>query len=215
MGLTKKIRFGDDPAHDGIRKAWRAAVAGERISTFAFSIRTKPKSRFGWGPNWDPFWPAAVSAALKERGVEAIVVNGRYRGWTSDQVRAIRAHGEIRGPPRAKGTQHDVRAFMLGLPEGVQLRQSWQKAAELLLAAAEGDGDIEAANSGRAAPFPAARPTVEFLESSERASRPSRSFSSLPYLALHSMQLGTRQTELALFLEAKLVLSRERAHPPK
>jgi hypothetical protein len=34
---------------------------------------------------------------------------------------------------------------VLGLPEGVQLRQSWQKAAELLIAAADGNGDIDAA----------------------------------------------------------------------
>jgi len=34
-------------------------------------------------------------------------------------------------------TLYDVWAFMLGLPEATQLRQSWQKAAELLMAASD------------------------------------------------------------------------------
>jgi hypothetical protein len=34
---------------------------------------------------------------------------------------------------------------VLSLPKGVQLEQSWQRVTELLSAAAEGDGDIEAA----------------------------------------------------------------------
>jgi len=42
-------------------------------------------------------------------------------------------------------TLHDARAFVLSLPKGVQLEQSWQRVTELLSAAAEGDGDIEAA----------------------------------------------------------------------
>jgi hypothetical protein len=36
----------------------------------------------------------------------------------------------------------DARAFMLHQPEGIQLRQSWQRAAGLLLAAADG-ADVE------------------------------------------------------------------------
>jgi hypothetical protein len=60
-------------------------------------------------------------------------------------------------------TLHDVRAFMLSLPEATQLQQSWQKAAELLLAASDHAGVSEAL---------------------------------------------TRQIELALFIEGKLVLSK-------
>ena len=60
-------------------------------------------------------------------------------------------------------TLHDVRAYMLDLPEAMQLQQSWQKAAELLLAASNHAGVSEAV---------------------------------------------TRQVELALFLEAKLGLSK-------
>jgi hypothetical protein len=40
-------------------------------------------------------------------------------------------------------TLHDVSAFMLALPEPTQLRQSWQKAAELLLAASNHAGVSE------------------------------------------------------------------------
>jgi hypothetical protein len=39
-------------------------------------------------------------------------------------------------------TLGDARAFMLHQPEGIQLRQSWQRAAGLLLAAADG-ADVE------------------------------------------------------------------------
>jgi hypothetical protein len=41
-------------------------------------------------------------------------------------------------------TLHDVRAFMLGLPEATQQGQSWQKAAELLLEASNHAGVSEA-----------------------------------------------------------------------
>jgi ABC-type taurine transport system ATPase subunit len=41
-------------------------------------------------------------------------------------------------------TLHDVRVFILDQPEGTQERQSWQKAGELLLAAAEHRGVVEA-----------------------------------------------------------------------
>jgi hypothetical protein len=40
-------------------------------------------------------------------------------------------------------TLDDVRTFMLSLPEGMQLRQSWQKTAELLLAARSVSGITE------------------------------------------------------------------------
>jgi ABC-type taurine transport system ATPase subunit len=41
-------------------------------------------------------------------------------------------------------TLHDVRVFILDQPEGTQERQSWQKARELLLAAAEHRCVVEA-----------------------------------------------------------------------
>jgi hypothetical protein len=60
-------------------------------------------------------------------------------------------------------TLGDARDFMLDQPNGIQERRSWQKAAELLLAAAENGADVEAV---------------------------------------------TKQIELALFLEARVVLSK-------
>jgi hypothetical protein len=41
-------------------------------------------------------------------------------------------------------TLHDVRTFMLALPEATQSQQSWHKAAELLLAAFKHAGVAEA-----------------------------------------------------------------------
>ena len=41
-------------------------------------------------------------------------------------------------------TLHDVRVFILDQSEGTQEHQSWQKACELLLAAAEHRGVVEA-----------------------------------------------------------------------
>jgi hypothetical protein len=41
-------------------------------------------------------------------------------------------------------TLNDLRAFILSEPKAVQERKIWQCAYELLLAAAERDGDIEA-----------------------------------------------------------------------
>jgi ABC-type taurine transport system ATPase subunit len=41
-------------------------------------------------------------------------------------------------------TLHDVRVFILDQPEGTQEHQSWQKARELLLAAVEHRGVVEA-----------------------------------------------------------------------
>ena len=94
MGLTKRILFGDDPAHDGIRQKWREAAA-ERIAAFAFPIQTKRKNRLGRGPYWDPFLPSAVSAALKELGIEAIIVNERYCVRTTERARAVRDRAEV------------------------------------------------------------------------------------------------------------------------
>jgi len=93
MGLMKKILFGDDPAHDPIRRSWREA-ASERVSAFPFPIQTKRKNRLGHRPYWDPFWPSAVSSALKELGIEAIVVNGKYCVATNEQACAIRNRAE-------------------------------------------------------------------------------------------------------------------------
>ena len=42
-------------------------------------------------------------------------------------------------------TLRDARAFVLALPPGDQERQAWQKAAALLIEAAENGGDVEAA----------------------------------------------------------------------
>jgi hypothetical protein len=93
MGLTKRILFGDDPAHDGIRQERREAAA-VRVAAFAFPIQTKRKNRLGRSPYWDPFWPSAVSAALKELGIEAIIVNERYCVRTIEQTRAVRDRAE-------------------------------------------------------------------------------------------------------------------------
>lgn len=93
MGLTKNILFGDDPAHDSIREAWREAAA-ERIAAFPVPIQTKRKNRLGPGPYWDPFWPSALSTALKELGIEAIVVNERYCVRTDEQARAVLGRAE-------------------------------------------------------------------------------------------------------------------------
>lgn len=93
MGLTKRILFGDDSAHHGIRQAWREAAA-ERVTAFSFPIKTKRKNRLGLGPYWDPLWPSAVSAALKELGIEAIIVNERYCVRTIEQAQAVRSRAE-------------------------------------------------------------------------------------------------------------------------
>lgn len=93
MGLTKRILFGNDPAFDGTRQAWREAAA-KRIAAFAFPIQTKRRNRLGRGPYWDPFWPSAVTTALKELGIDALVVNERYCVRTDVQARAVRGHAE-------------------------------------------------------------------------------------------------------------------------
>jgi hypothetical protein len=93
MGLIKKILFGDDPAHDAIREAWRKAAA-DRVAGFPFPIQTKRKNRLGRGPYWDPFWSSAVATALKELGVEAIIVNERYCVRTREEARGVRDRAE-------------------------------------------------------------------------------------------------------------------------
>lgn len=93
MGLTKKILFGNDPAYDRIRQAWREAAA-KRIAAFPFAIQTKRKNKLGRGPYWDPFWPSAVAAGLNELGVKSIIINGRFCVRTSEQARAVHERAE-------------------------------------------------------------------------------------------------------------------------
>jgi hypothetical protein len=59
--------------------------------------------------------------------------------WSAPLSRPI----TVKGGPTLR-TLHDVRAFVLGLPEATQQGQSWQKAAELLLAASNHAGVSEA-----------------------------------------------------------------------
>jgi hypothetical protein len=62
-------------------------------------------------------------------------------GWSSKLARPV----VIKGGPVLR-TLNDARAFVIDhLREGDQERESWQRTAELLLAAAEGVAEIEAA----------------------------------------------------------------------
>ena len=62
-------------------------------------------------------------------------------GWSAPLTRSI----QVKDGPALR-TLNDARAYMLDhLPEADQPRQSWQKAAELLLAAADGLDDVGAA----------------------------------------------------------------------
>jgi hypothetical protein len=62
-------------------------------------------------------------------------------GWSSKLTRPV----PIRDGPILR-TLNDARAYMLDhLPEEDHDRSSWHRAAELLLAGAEGSADIEAA----------------------------------------------------------------------
>jgi hypothetical protein len=54
----------------------------------------------------------------------------------------------VLGGPTLK-TLSDVRRFMLAMPEGDQLRRSWQHAAALLLAAADTGDDTDIAAATR------------------------------------------------------------------
>jgi hypothetical protein len=94
MGLIKTILFGDDAAHDGIREAWGKAAA-DRVAEFPCPIQTSRKNRLKRGPYWDPFWRSAVSTALEELGVEAIIVNERYCVRTREEVRQVRDRAEV------------------------------------------------------------------------------------------------------------------------
>jgi hypothetical protein len=49
-------------------------------------------------------------------------------------------------------TLADVRAFILKEPEHIQERNSWQRAAELMIQAAEDGANIEASSNGRTNP---------------------------------------------------------------
>jgi hypothetical protein len=62
-------------------------------------------------------------------------------GWSTNLPRPV----AIRGGPILR-TLNDARAFVIDhLPAENQDRQSWQQTAELLLAAAEGSAQVEAA----------------------------------------------------------------------
>ena len=62
-------------------------------------------------------------------------------GWFAPLTRSI----QVKDGPALR-TLNDARAYMLDhLPEEAKARHSWQKAAELLLAAAEGVDDVGAA----------------------------------------------------------------------
>ena len=62
-------------------------------------------------------------------------------GWSAPLTRSI----QVKDGPTLR-TLNDARAYMLDhLPEDAQARHSWQKAAELLLAAADGLDDVGAA----------------------------------------------------------------------
>jgi hypothetical protein len=65
----------------------------------------------------------------------------RMPGWSSKLTRPV----AIKGGPVLR-TLNDARAFVIDrLPEEDQDRVSWQRTAELLLAAAEGSAEIETA----------------------------------------------------------------------
>ena len=64
-----------------------------------------------------------------------------HLGWSTPLPRSI----QVKDGPALR-TLNDARAYMLDhLPEEAKARHSWQKAAELLLAAAEGVDDVGAA----------------------------------------------------------------------
>ena len=61
--------------------------------------------------------------------------------WSTPLTRSI----QVKDGPALR-TLNDARVYLLdNLPENAQARQSWQKAAELLLAAADGLDDVGAA----------------------------------------------------------------------
>jgi hypothetical protein len=63
-------------------------------------------------------------------------------GWSALLARPI----SVKDGPMLR-TLHDVHAFVLGEPKSIQERRAWRRAYELLLAAAEHGGDIEAVTS--------------------------------------------------------------------
>lgn len=52
----------------------------------------------------------------------------------------------LRDGRRLDTTLHEARAYIIALPEGHQLRNAWQKAAELLMVAAQSREGIAAAS---------------------------------------------------------------------
>jgi hypothetical protein len=61
-------------------------------------------------------------------------------GWSAKLARPIGVKGGTK-----LGTLADVRAFILEQPDYIQERQAWQRAAELLIEAADDQGRIDAA----------------------------------------------------------------------
>jgi hypothetical protein len=93
MSLAKRILFGDDPAHDGIRRRMSEA-AGQHIAEFPFAIPTRRKNRLEGGHFWDPFWRSSLSAAAVELGIETILVNSKLCARTKQEADAIRNRAE-------------------------------------------------------------------------------------------------------------------------
>jgi hypothetical protein len=65
----------------------------------------------------------------------AKAIRRRRSGWSAKLTRPITLKNGIK-----LVTLADVRAFILNEPEHIQRRNSWQRAAELMMAAAEGHG---------------------------------------------------------------------------
>ena len=89
--------------------------------------------------DWEPFSASTAPRRLPPRDIVGRMPRKQPR-WSVPLTRPI----AVKDGPTLR-TLHDARAFVLSLPKGVQLEQSWQRVTELLSAAAEGDGDIEAA----------------------------------------------------------------------
>ena len=84
--------------------------------------------------------PAGDSPAPPFLARGGLAYSWRMPGWSSKLTRPV----VIKGGPLLR-TLGDVRAFMIDhLPPEDQDRVSWQRTAELLLAAAEGSAEIEA-----------------------------------------------------------------------
>lgn len=69
----------------------------------------------------------------------SVSVSHECSAWPAHLTRPV----QVKNGPTLR-TLDDLRAFILSEPKAVQERKIWQCACELLLAAAEGDGDIGA-----------------------------------------------------------------------